>query len=81
MPNPIVSMMQRATPNGNNNMLSVINNAKAMLSGNNPQAAVQMLAQQNPQFAKFLNDNANKSPQQIAQENGIDINAIYNLMR
>lgn len=38
----------------------------------NPQGAFDQMMRSNPQFAAFVRDNAGKSPQQIARENGID---------
>lgn len=38
--------------------------------------AVNMMHNANPQFAEFINANKGKSPEQIASEHGIDINAI-----
>lgn len=38
--------------------------------------AVNMMRHANPQFAEFINANKGKSPEQIASEHGIDMNAI-----
>jgi hypothetical protein len=51
------------------------------LRGQNPNALMNMLAQRNPQFAQFVKDNQNKTPDQIAQENGLDISQIKSLFR
>lgn len=40
----------------------------------------QRMLKTNPQFAKFVADNKNKTPQQIAEENGIDYSAILKLL-
>ena len=36
----------------------------------------QQMLRVNPQFAKFVRDNAGKSPEQVAQENGIDFGQV-----
>lgn len=51
------------------------------LAGGNPNAAIQMLSRQNPQFAKFMRDNQGKSPEQIAQDYGLDWGMIQNFLR
>lgn len=43
-----------------------------MLSGSNPQQAFNNLMRVNPQFAQFVQANRGKTPQQVAQEHGID---------
>lgn len=47
----------------------------------NPDVLFEQMMQSNPQFAKFVNDHKNKSPQQIAQEYGLDIGMINQFMR
>lgn len=62
------------------NMTSQINQLIKMFSGDG-NAAMQMLSQRNPQFAQFIRDNQGKSPEQIAKDYGIDLNAIQGIMR
>lgn len=45
----------------------------------NPQAYIQQLMASNPDFQRFMQNNAGKTPQQIAMENGIDFNALKQL--
>jgi len=45
-----------------------------------PQDIYNRLLQTNPQFKKFVEDNKDKTPEQIAQENGVDINMLQQLM-
>ncbi len=47
----------------------------------NPQGVFDNLMQTNPQFRKFINDNQGKSVEQIAQNYGVDLNALNNLMK
>lgn len=66
---------------GQNNPLAMISQIKQMMNGQNPQAFAHMLAQKNPQFAQFLQENQGKSPEQIAQEHGLDFSQIKNFMK
>lgn len=47
----------------------------------NPQLLFQNLMSQNPQFKQFVDANKNKSVDQIAQENGIDLTQIRNMFK
>lgn len=53
------------------------------MMGGNPQSMLQGLMRSNPQmyqqFQQFLSANQGKTPQQVAQENGIDFNDIARL--
>ncbi|MBR3161001.1 MAG: hypothetical protein IKF14_18400 [Atopobiaceae bacterium] len=42
-------------------------------SGGNQRAAYDNIVNSNSELAKFLRDNANKTPEQVAAENGVDI--------
>lgn len=67
-----------------NNPLAMMGQLKqmvGMLKGQNPQQVAQLMAQRNPQFAAFLQQNQGKSPEQIAQENGIDMSLVRELLR
>lgn len=52
---------------------------KGMVGGDPSAFARQMMAS-NPSFADFVRQNQGKSPEQIAQEHGIDWNAIRQFM-
>ena len=71
--NPIVSMLNNSN---NQNLLSQINSIKNMLTGKNPDEYFNELMQKNPQFRQFVESNRGKTPEQIASENGIDINLL-----
>lgn len=60
----------------NNVIGNVIN-----LSKGNPEAFFRQLMSSNPQFRNFINSNQGKTAEQIARENGIDINAVYKMMK
>ena len=61
-------------PQGNS-LFSRLNQIKGMLNGD-PNAMYQQMMQSNPQFAEFVRANQGKTPDQIAQENGIDMNQV-----
>ena len=78
--NPLMQAMG-GSPLGNlQAMMGQIGQLKQMLSGD-PNAAIQMLSQRNPQFAQFMRDNQGKSPEQIAKEYGLDWNQIQQYMK
>lgn len=52
-----------------------------MLSGNDPDELYNQMMKNNPQFRQFVESNANKTPQQIASENGIDFDSIERFMK
>ena len=58
-----------------NGIIQNLQQLKALANGS-PQAAFSMLMNNNPQFRQFVQQNQGKSPEQIAQENGIDLNQI-----
>lgn len=61
-------------PNNNiNNVLSRIDNLQSAVVDGDPEATYNTLLQMNPMFANFMQRNQGKTPEQIAQENGIDI--------
>ena len=61
-------------------IIGQIGQLRQMLGGD-PNAAIQILSRQNPQFAKFMRDNQGKSPEQIAQDYGLDWGMIQNFLR
>lgn len=82
--NPMLEMMGRSQATPQNNPLSMMGQLKQMaqmMRGQDPQQLVQSFAQRNPQFAAFLRQNQGKRPEQIAQENGIDMGLIRQILR
>jgi LysM repeat protein len=51
------------------------------LKGQNPEAVANTLMQTNPQFKSFVEANKGKSVEQIAQENGIDLEQIKQFLK
>lgn len=76
--NPILQMLNNPQ---SSNILSQFNQIRNMLSGKNPDDMYNQLMKNNPQFRHFVEANANKTPQQIASENGIDFNTIEQFMK
>lgn len=68
-------------PNNPLAMMGQLRQMVGMLKGQNPQQVAQLMAQRNPQFAAFLQQNQGKSPEQIAADYGIDMNMVRDLMR
>ena len=84
--NPILQMLNGASraPTPQNNPMAMMGQLKqmvGMIKGQNPQQVAQLMAQRNPQFAAFLQQNQGKSPEQIAHENGIDMSLVRELLR
>ena len=70
MGNPIMQML------GNMNPLSQMTQLAQMLNGGNPQQFAMNMMQSNPKFKQFYEANKNKTIDQIASENGIDLNML-----
>lgn len=51
-----------------------------MLKNGNPQQMFQSMMQNNPQFRQFVESNNGKTPEQVAQEHGIDLSQFKNMM-
>lgn len=82
--NPILNRLgSPAAAPANNPMaqLQQLRQMAQMMRGQNPQQLVQSFAAQNPRFAEFLRQNQGKSPEQIAQENGIDMGLLRQILR
>ena len=76
------SPLTAQTRNNGNQVLQQLRDLSAMIKGSGkPDMIVSLLAQKNPQFAQFVQANRGKSPQQIAQENGVDWSLIDQVIR
>lgn len=79
MSNPLMQAMTGARdPMGK--MSQILNMMQTLRSGNPEQMARQMM-QNNPQFLQFVEANKGKTPEQVAQEHGIDLNQIMGMMK
>lgn len=86
--NPLMHGMGGAAPmmGGNQmmgnirSMMQQVRQIKQMLSGQNVDAVARMFAQKNPQFAQFQREIAGKTPQQVAQEYGLDWNTVMQMI-
>lgn len=65
----------------NNSKIGNLTNIVSMLKGGNPEQIAMALMQRNPQFKAFIEQNKGKSPQEVAKEQGIDINQIIGMFR
>ena len=77
--NPLMASMWPM--NNMRQMMQMVNGIKQMMNGQNPDTVVKLFSQKNPQFAQFLRDNQGKSPQQIAQDYGLDWNMVQNFLK
>ena len=77
--NPLMASM--GPMNNMRQMMQMVNGIKKMMNGQNPDTVMKLFAQKNPQFAQFLRDNQGKSPQQIAQDYGIDWNMVQGFLK
>ena len=77
--NPLMASM--GPMNNMRQMMQMVNGIKQMMSGQNPDTVMKLFSQKNPQFAQFLRDNQGKSPQQIAQDYGLDWNMVQNFLK
>lgn len=58
-----------------------ISNIINMLRSGNPQQIAINLMQKNPQFKNFINVNKGKSPDQVANEYGINLNQLIEQLK
>ena len=77
--NPLMASM--GPMNNMRQMMQMVNGIKQMMNGQNPDTVMKLFAQKNPQFAQFLRDNHGKSPQQIAQDYGLDWNMVQGFLK
>ena len=75
MRNPILQALNAAK-----NLSSAGDLIRKIKSGN-PDEIFQAMYNSNPQFRQFVDDNKGKSPEQIAQENGVDLRQLQNFLR
>ena len=77
--NPLMASM--GPMNNMRQMMQMVNGIKQIMNGQNPDTVMKLFAQKNPQFAQFLRDNQGKSPQQIAQDYGLDWNMVHGFLK
>ena len=77
--NPLMASM--GPMNNMRQMMQMVNGIKQMMNGQNPDTVMKLFAQKNPQFAQFLRYNQGKSPQQIAQDYGLDWNMVQGFLK
>ena len=71
--NPILSRIN----NQQNNLL----NLASQIKNGNPNVLYQQMLNNNPQFRQFVEQNKGKTIEQIANENGIDVNALMQIIK
>ena len=75
--NPILSMLNSSSQG---NLLSQVNQIRNLLSGKNPDDVFQKMMNENPQFRSFVESNRGKTAEQIAAENGINLDKIKSML-
>lgn len=71
--NPLMQAMTGGRMNQAMDMLRMLRNG-------NPQQMFQSMMQNNPQFRQFVEQNKGKTPEQVAQEHGIDLSQFKGMM-
>lgn len=62
-------------------MMGQLKQMVGMLRSQDPNQVAQLMAQRNPQFAAFMQQNKGKTPEQIAADYGIDMSLVRELLR
>ena len=62
------------------NLISQIASIRNMLSGRNPDELYNEMMRNNPQFRAFVEANKNKTAEQIASENGINLDNLKSML-
>lgn len=71
-------LMQQVHPN---NSMASLGNILQMLKSGNPEQIAMGLMQRNPQFKAFMDANRGKSPEQVAKQYGVDLNAMMSQLK
>lgn len=74
--NPLMQAM-----NGGNNKMAQAMQVMKMLRFGNPEQIAQQMMQNNPQFRQFVEANKGKTPEQVAKEYGVDLNAVIGQLK
>lgn len=73
--NPLMQSVSQQVGGGMN-----VYKVMQMLKGRNPQDVFNQMMQSNPAFRSFYEQNKGKTPEQVAQEHGIDLSQFKNMM-
>ena len=74
MANPILPML--GSMHQGTSLVGRVAEVRRMLNGQGPEVLFNRMMQNNPAFAQFVQENRGKSPEQLAQEYGIDLRQI-----
>ena len=67
--NPMLQGMQPSQTNASNPLANIMR----MMQGKNPEQVAMQLMQMNPEFKAFIEANQGRTPEQVAQEHGINL--------
>ena len=71
----------KPSSSGMGSVLDRVSAIKSMISGKNPNDVLNTMLQTNPQFAQFYDANKNKPIEQIASENGVNLDTLKSLFK
>lgn len=78
--NPLANQIFGSSSNMQNmiggNQMQALSNIMRMAKSKSPEQAFMSLMQSNPQFSQFMQSVKGKTPEQVAKENGIDLNQV-----
>ena len=67
--NPMLQGMQPKQTSASNPLANIMR----MMQGKNPEQVAMQLMQMNPEFKAFIEANQGRTPEQVAQEHGINL--------
>lgn len=80
MQNPILQILSGNKIQNQNSLLGRIQMAKSLLAGKDPNQVYRQLINSNPEFKKFVQDNNNKTIEEIAMEYNINLDILKKLI-
>lgn len=82
MTNPIIQAISAAgRPLQNNGLASRLAEVQRLLNGQAPEVLFDRMMKTNPAFAQFVQQNAGRSPEELARAYGIDPELVRSLFR
>ena len=73
-------MLSKQNRDNQNMPANLISQIKGLVNGS-PAALFSMMMQNNPEFAKFVQENKGKTPEQIAKQYGIDMDTVRTILK
>lgn len=70
--NPMLQGMQLKQTSASNPLANIVR----MMQGKNPEQVAMQLMQMNPEFKAFIEANQGRTPEQVAQEHGVNLSQL-----